>query len=395
MKSPKIFACLFLFAIVTFSPILADEREDAEKAELAKQEAFRSNLEAIVDELNDGSLYSFIGSIDRGDMIDRIFGLRLIDQKIKKQFNENLEYSYEDMIASSFAIPEDGLKATLLGVESRGNRGRAVVRFDYPDFEFSYHEYDLRLDEQGRVIVIDWTNFLQGLSFSESIGRSLILAAPSKSALRKLLDFQNVSERELFQFGELMKAARDRRLDRYLEILEGLDQRLQRQRIVVELLVQVARQARKRREMIAALAVMADYFPGEPLYSLMLLDHYFPSRKYEEAFQALQRLSDRLDFPDAAMDARMSAAALVLDKPQDALEYAEKALEREPGLELAWWSTLNARADLSDFTGSVEALQRLESEFGYELGPEVLGKNRSYAQLLDSSEYKSWRESFE
>ena len=395
MKSPRIFAYLFLFAIVTFSPILADEREDAEKAELAKQEAFRSNLEAIVDELNDGSLYSFIGSIDRGDMIDRIFGLRLIDQKIKKQFNENLEYSYEDMIASSFAIPEDGLKATLLGVESRGNRGRAVVRFDYPDFEFSYHEYDLRLDEQGRVIVIDWTNFLQGLSFSESIGRSLILAAPSKSALRKLLDFQNVSERELFQFGELMKAARDRRLDRYLEILEGLDQQLQRQRIVVELLVQVARQARKRREMIAALAVMADYFPGEPLYSLMLLDHYFPSRKYEEAFQALQRLSDRLDFPDAAMDARMSAAALVLDKPQDALEYAEKALEREPGLELAWWSTLNARADLSDFTGSVEALQRLESEFGYELGPEVLGKNRSYAQLLDSSEYKSWRESFE
>ena len=395
MKNRNIFAHLFLLAVVIFAPILADEREDAEKAELAKQEAFRSNLEAIVDELNDGSLYSFIGSIDRGDMIDRIFGLRLIDQKIKKQFNENLEYSYEDMIASSFAIPEDGLKATLLGVESRGNRGRAVVRFDYPDFEFSYHEYDLRLDEQGRVIVIDWTNFLQGLSFSESIGRSLILAAPSKSALRKLLDFQNVSERELFQFGELMKAARDRRLDRYLEILEGLDQRLQRQRIVVELLVQVARQARKRREMIAALAVMADYFPGEPLYSLMLLDHYFPSRKYEEAFQALQRLSDRLDFPDAAMDARMSAAALVLDKPQDALEYAEKALEREPGLELAWWSTLNARADLSDFTGSVEALQRLESEFGYELGPEVLGKNRSYAQLLDSSEYKRWRESLE
>ena len=395
MKNRNIFAYLFLLAIVIFAPILADEREDAEKAELAKQEAFRSNLEAIVDELNDGSLYMFIDSIDRGDMIDRIFGLRLIDQKVKKQFNENLEYSYEDMIASSFATPEDGLKATLLGVESRGNRGRAVVRFDYPDFEFSYHEYDLRLDEKGRVIVVDWTNFLQGISFSESIGRSLVLAAPSKSALRKLLDFQNVSERELFQFGELMKAARDRRLDRYLEILEGLDQRLQRQRIVVELSVQVARQARKRREMIAALAVMADYFPGEPLYSLMLLDYYFPSRKYEEAFQALQRLSDRLDFPDAAMDARMSAAALVLDKPQDALEYAEKALEREPGLELAWWSMLNARADLSDFTGSVEALQRLESEFGYELGPETLGKNRSYAQLLDSSEYKRWRESLE
>jgi len=393
MKSPRIISYLFLFAIVMLSPIRADEREDAAKAELARQEAFRSKLEVIADDLNHSSLNRLIGSIDRGDMIDRIFGLRLIDQKVKKSFNENLEFSYEDMIASAFPIPEDGLKATLLGVESRGDLGRAVIRFDYPDFEFAYHEYDLRLDEKGRVIIVDWTNFLRGMKFSDGIGRSLVLAAPSKSALRKLLDFQNVSERELFQFGELMKAVRDRRLDRYLEIMGGLDQRFKRQRIVVESSVQVAREARKRRQMVAALAVMADYFPDEPLYSLMLLDHYFPSRKYNEAFQALQRLSERLDFQDAAMDARMSAAALVLEKPQEASAYADKALEREPGLELAWWSALNARASLSDFAGSVEALQRLEGEFGYELGPEALGKNRSYAQLLDSTEYKSWRES--
>ena len=395
MKSPRIISYLFLFATVMLSPVRADEREDAEKAERARQEAFRSKVEVIADDLNRSSLEGFIRSIDRGDMIDRIFGLRLIDQKVKKKFNENLEFSYEDMIASAFPIPEDGLKATLLGVESRGDLGRAVIRFDYPDFEFAYHEYDLRLDENGRVIIVDWTDFLRGMKFSDSIGRSLVLAAPSKSALRKLLDFQNVSERELFQFGELMKAVRDRRLDRYLEIMEGLDQRFKRQRIVVESSVQVAREARKRRQMVAALAVMADYFPGEPLYSLMLLDHYFPSRKYKEAFQALQRLSDRLDFQDAAMDARMSAAALVLDQPQDASAYADKALEREPSLELAWWSALNARANLSDFAGSVEALQRLEGEFGYELGPEALGKNRSYAQLLDSTEYKSWRESLE
>ena len=135
----------------------------------------------------------------------------------------------------------------------------------------------------------------------------MVMAAPGKPATRKLLDFSNVSENELFQFAELLKAARDRKLDRYLEIRDGMPERFQRQRIVVETNVRLARQARKRRQMVAGLAIMAEHYPDEPLYSLMLLDLYFPARKYDEAFRRLQRLSDRLGVPDAAMDARMSA----------------------------------------------------------------------------------------
>jgi tetratricopeptide (TPR) repeat protein len=201
-----------------------------------------------------------------------------------------------------------------------------------------------------------------------------------------------VNDRELFQFGELLKSARDRKLDRYLEIHDGLEPRFQRQRIVVESSVQIARKTRKRRQMIAALAIMAEHYPTEPLYSLMLLDYYFPSRKYEEAFLALQLLSDRLDVEDAAMDARLSAAALVMENSQDATAYAEMALEREPGLELAWWSALNARAASSDFAGSVVALQQLEAEFGYKLGPDALQKNPGFAPLIASDEFKGWLE---
>ena len=140
MKRSRIFSYLLIFAAVMLSPIRADELEDLEKAELAKQEAFRSGFTVLVDDMNYGSFSRFIGAIDQEDFVDRVFGLRLIDQKIKKQFNDRLEFSYQDMIMSGFAIPEEGLKATLLGIESRGDLGRAVVRFDYPDFDFSYHE---------------------------------------------------------------------------------------------------------------------------------------------------------------------------------------------------------------------------------------------------------------
>jgi len=367
--------------------------EDAEQEEATRQAAFRSGMQRIVDDLNAGSTDVFINAIDQADLLDRIYGLRLIDQRVKKQIREGLPQSLLRYVTASLPVTDESVKVTLLGVESRGDRGRAVVRFDLPKTSFNYHEYDLRLNGDGTVIVRDWTDFLDGSLFTESVGQSMVMAAPGKSAARKLLDFANVSENELFQFAELLKAARDRKLDRYLTIRDGMQERFQRQRIVVETNVHLARQVRKRRPMIAGLVIMANYYPDEPLYSLMLLDLYFPTRKYEEAFQALQALSDRLDVDDAAMLARLSATALVMEKPQDAVDYADAALALEPTLELAWISAFSARAALSDFAGAVEAAKKLKAEFGRDCDPETLGKVKSYAQLLESGEYKGWRES--
>lgn len=367
--------------------------EDAEKEEATRQVAFQSGMQRIVDDLNAGSTDVFINAIDQADLLDRIYGLRLIDQRVKKQIREGLPQSLLRYVTASLPVTDESVKVTLLGVESRGDRGRAVVRFDLPKTSFNYHEYDLRLNGDGTVIVRDWTDFLDGSLFTESVGQSMVMAAPGKPAARKLLDFANVSENELFQFAELLKAARDRKLDRYLTIRDGMQERFQRQRIVVETNVHLARQVRKRRPMIAGLVIMANYYPDEPLYSLMLLDLYFPTRKYEEAFQALQALSDRLDVDDAAMLARLSATALVMEKPQDAVDYADAALALEPTLELAWISAFSARAALSDFAGAVEAAKKLKAEFGRDFDPTTLGKIQSYAQLLDSIEYKGWRES--
>jgi len=371
----------------------AQTREEAERAELARQAAFRSGMEQIVSDLNTGSFRAFLAAIDKADMLDRIYGLRLIDPKIKKSFGESFENSLESIIKSGFDTPESGMKATLLGVESRRDRGRAVVRFDEANFTFRYHEYDLRLNEAGRVIIVDWIDFLSSDLFSESVGLYLIMGTPSKAAMRKLVDIPNPNDREMFQFAELLKAARDRSLDRYLKIRDDMTPRFQKQKIVLVTTAQLARSVRQRRKMIDAVRILAETYPDDPLYSLMTLDYYFPSRKYEEAMRSLQSLSKRLGVEDAAMDARFSATALVLGKPQDAAAYADKATEREPGLELAWWSSLQARAALSDFAAATGIMKTLQDEFGYDLTPQLLGRDKSYAQLLASSEYRAWRES--
>ena len=387
MKVVRQIFLLFIFAAMLPSVSLGQAEAEAEAA---AHQAFRDEFQNIVNAMNLGSTAPFVASIEQNDFLDRIYGLRLIDQKVKKQFQESFVQRLPAMIDSEIANAEGGTRATLLGFASRGDRGRAVVRYDYADFQFNYHEYDLRLDENGSLVIIDWFDFLKGERYSDGVGNTLVMAMPGKSAVRKLVDFKNISEHEIFQMTELLKAVRDRRVDKYFEMVAGLDEKLKRQRIVVLSGVHLTKAVRDRRKMRTALASMARYFPEEPLYSLMLLDYYFPSRKYEEAMQSLLRLEQRLDVEDAAMKARLSAAALIMGDADNANLYADRAVSLEPGLELGWWSALRARLALSQFERSVEALQQLEQQFGHALGPAELQGHKGFEKLLSSEEYKEW-----
>ena len=63
-----------------------DVRDSQEREELERQEIFRAGFQEIVADLNNNSLERFAHAIDRDDMLERIFGLRLIDQKVKQNF---------------------------------------------------------------------------------------------------------------------------------------------------------------------------------------------------------------------------------------------------------------------------------------------------------------------
>jgi len=380
---------LILLGIVDSQPSLV-LAQDNRASEDDDQQTFRADFQHVIEALNADSLEPFLAAIDKEDLLDRIFGLRLIDQKVKKAFQGDFDNNLLSMVKATIAQRDGAIKATLLDFESRGNRGRAVVRFDLPEFQFSYHEYDLRRDNNGRLIIVDWIDFLQGEQFSKDIGTSLVMALPGKPATRKLLDLQNVNDNELFKMTELLKAVRDRRTDKYLELVTAFDERFQGQRVVVLAGVHLAKQVGNRRMLRKALIAVARYFPDEPLYSLMLLDYYFPTRRYEDAAQSLLRLQERLGVEEAAMQARLSAAALVMGSAEEASAYADSAIGLEPSLELGWWSAMRARVALSQFDRTVEVLQELEQKFGRSLGPEALEIDKSLAELVASEEYKSW-----
>jgi tetratricopeptide (TPR) repeat protein len=367
-----------------------DQREAERQAELERQEIFRAGFQAIVEDLNRNSFERFALAIDQDDMLERMLGLRLIDQKVQKGFGEDFEENLPNIIQSAFAATGGNIRAAWLGFGSKGDQGKAIVRYDLPDFQFNYHEYELRLDDKGRVIIVDWVDFLDGEKFSDGVGTALISMNPGKPAVRKLLDIQRPTEQQTFQMSELLKASRDNNTNRYFEILDGVGEELRGQRVTVLTSVHITRATGNRRKLRTALIDVDKYFPEEPLFSLMLLDFYFPTRQYEEAMDALLRLQARLRVQDSAMSARLSAAALVLGKNEDALSHAEAAVQMEPGLELGWWSALRARVTMEQFEGAVEALDVLEKQFGYILGADSFDKDPLMAPLLRSEEYEAW-----
>lgn len=383
---------LAVFGLAVSSAVFAqlDQREAERQAELERQQIFLAGFQAIVEDLNSNSFERFALAIDQENMLERILGLRLIDQKVQKGFSEEFAQNLPNILKAAFGVPEGKMRAAWLGFGSKGDRGKAIVRYDLPEFQFNYHEYELRLDDKGRVIIVDWVDFLSGEKFSDGIGITLVSLNPGKPAVRKLLDFQGPTDQQVFQLTELLKASRDNQVDRYFDILDDLDERLRSQRVVVLTSVQLTRAVRDRRKLRKALIDVDEYFPEDPLFSLMLIDYYFPTRRYQDAMDALLRLQARLRVQDAAMSARLSAASLVLENNEDALSHAETAVQIEPGLELGWWSVLRARVTLEQFEGAVEALDELEKQFGYTLGADSFDKDPLMAPLLRSEEFESW-----
>ncbi|MEM1174093.1 MAG: hypothetical protein AAGI27_04735 [Pseudomonadota bacterium] len=383
---------VLLIVLFASAPTPAQDYDADQLAEIERRKQFQAGFEAIVDDLNRQSVVGFQRAIDPEDFLNRIFGLRLIDRRIQQSVSRDFEVSVlPQIVEGAFAgFRDDDIKVKLLDFRSSGADGRAVVRLDLPSFQFNYWVFQLRYDDaRERVVIVDWIDYLYSQQFTESYGEGMVGAMPSKAAVRKLVE-QRLTDSEIFQLSELLKAARDRKPDRFVQIWESMGDRVKRERVVVRLHAQLMRLVRKRRNLRVALVEISKYFPNDPMFSLPLLDFYFPSRQYGKATEALLRLESQLGVQDSAMKARLSAAALAAGDVEGASAYAEEALNMQPDLELGWWSRLRADATSGNTTGAIEALTKLEDDFGHTLNREAFGRDRLLNTLAATPEFQAW-----
>jgi hypothetical protein len=373
-------AALAAFTIALISPLV-----------VADDAAMRSQFDSILQGLNENSFDGFNRATDDADLQSRIYANRLIEPEVRRSFSEGFDANVAAMFTSSFPESRQEILATLVDFQWQGNDGRAVVRYESSGYRYSYHVYELRRAANGRLLIVDWIDFFQGNRFSDEAGTALIMAMPSNAATRNLLKSSNPDESAIFQVRELLKAARDRNAQRFFEIFDDIDEQTRNHPVLVRLNLQFAMQARDRARIEAAEQRLTRVFPDDALHTLKLIEYYLPTRQYNKAIDALVRMQQELGIVDGATESLKAMAALAEGDIERALEFALRATDAEPGLELSWWSLLRVRTRAEDFSGATEALARLERDFGQRLGAEKLKKDPYLKVLAEQKEYLDWR----
>jgi hypothetical protein len=384
MKSARqLLSVVLLTMLVT--PLFAAEDDS---------EAF-GQFQKIMTTLDPGSFEAFRKALDKTDMMNRVDSGQTFEPDVWQTFS-----------ASFWSIIESGFQQGLPPVASESDvdlvdfafqdgRGRAVVRFSLPKYQYVFHVFEIKHDKRSRLIIVDWFDSAKGNFFTAQVGEELVTLKPTKEATRKLFSLDGASDLELFQLTEILKANRDKQPPRFFEIYDGFDDQLKKQAMLVKYAVVMAFLLKDTGRFEESLSVFCDVYSSDPNVALMMSDYYSATKNYEQMYETLKKFHENFSVKEGALPAKLSALALALGKAEDAEKFAVEATINEPALELGWWSLLRARARNQDYAGSLDALTNLEDLFDHTLDEAKLQRDkfRGFTDLVASQEFKDWRAS--
>ena len=167
--------------------------------------------------------------LDKTDLTNRILGHQPIQPDVEEMFRNDFWNTVERSVLAVFPSEGSGVKGELIQFAFENGKGRACVRFSYPNHSFQFHRFELKHDRRGRLNISDWFESNRGLMFSALMGEELLSAKPTREATRRLLSIRTPTDLQLFQATELLKAIRDRQAPRFFEIYDAFDEQLKRE----------------------------------------------------------------------------------------------------------------------------------------------------------------------
>ena len=379
----RLLAIMTMALALVATPLISAAQSGDERA--------RENFEAVIDGLNNNSFKGFLAAIDRKALLGRVEGAYLIEQEIRNQLAELFEEWVQEMFVASFPPSQGEIIGTVVAFEDYGDTARALVRYESSGYRFAYHIYEMTVTSNGRIAIVDWTDYYQGGLFSEEAAQSFVATLPTQQATQQLLQNKDVDEGKLFQVSELLKAVRDNSHPRFFNIYDAMEEPLKSERIVVSLNLQMALTWNDRARLGRAVESVAASFPNDPLFSQRLIEFFISMSSFDRAITELETLQKGLGVVDGATESLKATAAMALGNMEQAGEFALSATQAEPDLELTWWSLLRALTAAGDYAGATKAMTQLEERFDHLLIPQKLRRDRFLKVLIDQQEYKDWR----
>lgn len=376
----------------------ANASEQSMKLQPDKQDAKFSNKKyedagnEIVSALRSGNGEAFSRAIHKEKLLDRTFKGISQDTDILRKVRVSLGDALDKV--GSIMTRKLGQNAQLTFIRSRSihDEQHALVRVDMKEKGINYLDFILGPDESGAIKILDWHNYAQGQLYTNSLRQALVLMFPQdKTLIGRLLGTSKVNRKTVRGFSELAKLSREGKFDRWLEEYETLPKDMKYSRIMLVSRVLITSAMGAEDQYRTALKDVNTYIGDDPTLSLLLIDHYFYEGDFEAAHKALNRLNAYTG-GDAAIDFLHANIYLTEKNYPESIKYAQRATQHDPSFEDSYWTLLNASIHEKKYQMAVNALKRLESEFGYEFDPKELAHQEGYNEFVKSSTFARWRD---
>lgn len=305
-----------------------------------------------------GFVRGFKGSVSDGRFIDNIINISP---------NETSTYSFQRMNKTK----EFGLMP--------------VIRIDFSE---GGHEFIM--------IFVNETEKIEDFYFGSKGNRTSTVAASAaqlligskSSMLGKLLGTKSFDAALTAQFEKMVDYRNEGKIVESYEILKSLPEALQKSRFVIDFGVLLGQQIGDEPYMLE-LGKLNKYFGEDDSTAFMLIDYHFMNNDLPSALKSLEKAMVFWGEDDGALLVIKSNIYVVLEDYEQAIAYAQLALESEPEFNDAYWQLASLYNIVGDYQKLTQVFMTINQLFDWGIDADTISAVDEFQAYSQSEEFEA------
>jgi hypothetical protein len=357
---------------------------NAVAGDAAPQEAAALGL-SLAKALNERNVDAFMRSVDTeavSDIVLKDLALPARDaDALRKQLPTSVRRSAE---ISMLALEKNKGNVKFLRGGVQEGRPYALLRLDLSE-GVDYVKYYVSSSRT----VEDWYVYTSAALFSTSVRFNLAAILKNDSLLYSLLGARSVRAGDLKPYAELRKHLAAGDFAAAYRALEDFPEGYRKSRQWAVMRVTYSGYAGEE-SYRAALRHLAQNFGGDADLQLILLDHYFFEKRYEQVLVGLAALEQAVGGEDASSNSLRGNVLVTMKRHNDAAKACRRGMALEPDYKQAYWCLVSVGLDRNDGKLAVEGLMAYEKAFDAVFDPDELARQDGYKEIARTPEFAAW-----
>jgi hypothetical protein len=347
----------------------------------------------LVEGLNKGDLKALTNLVDVHAMAGRLVPGFRKDAEVERYVEDGFLGDTLRGILESYCRGVKGAHGTakLLEIKMHAGQAHVRIRLDQGSLGLTYLEFVAEQQPEGDFRVVNWFELNDNRLLDEKLGPVARLAAD--------LDDQT-SQHKLFSSTRFSSAVADRikrvgvlrsqgAYSKSLEAMSELPPMLAETLVMLEMRAKDARRANDMKEYYRVLGQIDFKYGSDPSLGLTLADYYIQNNQLSKAIAGVSSLESRIGVDGGT---HLTRAHLFLEAKDyaDAVSYARKAADLEPGLEGAWYCLAKSYVQLKNYPQAVVTYRSMQARFHQAFTRQTFVSDPEFSAFVQSADFGKW-----